>query len=287
MLEILTKDLERRDFLIYSAATAAWGFLSYAGLGSVFAAENMLSKDKIVKIDELKTRLKSDGYDIDSLINNENFEFYERIERLFKKNPENETKKTYSWYRQVLKLEDKIKKAPAFMAKHEPELKNAEQKFDVDKNFIVGILGIESGFTDKKQVGRYKAFNALVTQYVIGRKKFAVREIKELIKFTEKTKTPIFDLYSSYAGAIGYAQFIPSSLNSLFVGKEGITGKANPMDMDDCIHSIAHYLKESGWDNKQSKKTHIRKSRNWKAIFAYNHSSWYVKAVTEIAYSFS
>ena len=56
-LDILTKKLNRRKFLASAAIVAGLGFLSYACIGNVFAAPS-LSKDKIVKINELKTRLK-------------------------------------------------------------------------------------------------------------------------------------------------------------------------------------------------------------------------------------
>ena len=285
MPDILTWELDRRSFLSYSAMAVAWGFLSYAGLGKAFAAEKTLSSDKIAKIDELKARLKSEGYNIDSLIDDENFEYSEKIERIFNKRRVKNSKRTYTWYRQALNLEDKIKKAPDFMAKYEHELNGAEKKYGVDKRFVVAILGVESDFANDEHIGDYKAFNSIVTQYVIGRKRFAFRELKHLIKFSKNIDRPIFDFYSSYAGAIGYAQFIPSSLNSLFVGKKGKAGKADPMDVTDCIYSVAHYLKRSRWDNKQSEKATVRHSKNWKAIYAYNHSDWYVRAVSEIAYS--
>jgi membrane-bound lytic murein transglycosylase B len=76
----------------------------------------------------------------------------------------------------------------------------------------------------------------------------------------------LFDFTSSYAGAIGCAQFIPASLNSYFVGRDGKIEKADPLDIVDCIYSVAYYLKVSGWDRTRNGKTPLKGSRNWKAI---------------------
>ncbi|MBN2458731.1 lytic transglycosylase domain-containing protein, partial [Candidatus Woesearchaeota archaeon] len=91
------------------------------------------------------------------------------------------------------------------------------------------------------------------------------------------------ELTSSYAGAIGWAQFIPSSLNRLFIGKN-MDFNADPFDMEDCIHSVAYYLNRSGWDPRREKNIY-EGSRNWKALLAYNKSSVYVKAVLELSRS--
>lgn len=244
------------------------------------------------RLKELKDKLRiyfADTISIDSLFNDPNFQLEMEIFDRTKVNPESEVasgSKDYKWYREVLQIDKKIKEAPNFMRKYTDELRSAENKHGVDKRFIVGVLGIESGFKEGSKIGKYMAFNALATLYVVTPKKeYAYRELKELVIFSSRTGIPIFSFNSSYAGAIGCAQFIPSSLNRLFIGKYGKVEKSNPTNMTDCIHSVAYYLKSAGWKNSENGKIHEKSSRNWKAIYSYNKSEPYVKAVIEIATS--
>jgi membrane-bound lytic murein transglycosylase B len=169
------------------------------------------------------------------------------------------------------------------MKDHTDALAGAEKKYGVDRRFIVSILGVESDFS--RDPGRFKAVNSLLTQYLLieKRKAYAYRELKEIIRYSKRTGLHFFDFTSSYAGAIGCAQFIPSSLNSYFVGKGGKIEKADPFDINDCIYSVAYYLKKSGWDRRRNNKTPAKGSRNWKAIRAYNHSDAYTRFVIEVA----
>ena len=79
----------------------------------------------------------------------------------------------------------------------------------------------------------------------------------------------------SYAGALGIAQFIPSSIQAF--GKDGNNdGCIDLFDHADAIASIAHYLKHYGWHSAIDPKS----AR--KVIYHYNHSSYYVDTVLKI-----
>jgi membrane-bound lytic murein transglycosylase B len=249
------------------------------------------SKDEKRGIKKLIKRLETDGIDkrsINTIFKNKEFGFYDIVPERFKKNPEKEAdsgKKTYEWYRKHHGIEWKKRDAKDFIERYREELNKAEKKYGVDKRYVVSILGIESDFC--KYRGKYKAVNALVTLYVLvdTRQSFAYTQLKEIIAYSSKTGISLYDLSSSYAGAIGCAQFIPSSLNNLFVGKDGIIENTDPFDIIDSIYSISHYLKEFGWDKNQNHKTPVKDTRNWKAIRAYNHSDNYTKLVIEVAES--
>jgi membrane-bound lytic murein transglycosylase B len=81
-----------------------------------------------------------------------------------------------------------------------------------------------------------------------------------------------FEIKGSYAGAIGPAQFIPSSF--LKFGIDGdFDGVRDPFNMTDAMASIANYLKLAGWDEEAGEE------RLRKAIWHYNHSQVYVNTV--------
>lgn len=251
------------------------------------------SEDEMLRISMLKDRLEADGIStetINSIFNDKAFGFYDIVPKRFKKNPERSAdsgEKTYEWYRKHHGIEWKKRDAKDFMDTYRNELNMAEKKYGVDKRYVVSILGIESDFC--KYRGAYKAVNALTTLYVLvdRRKGFAYTQLKELIAYSNKTNISLYDLSSSYAGAIGCAQFIPSSLNNLFVGKDEKIENTNPFDIVDSIYSISHYLKEFGWDKNINHKTPVKDTKNWDAIRAYNHSDNYTMLVIEVAESLS
>jgi len=75
------------------------------------------------------------------------------------------------------------------------------------------------------------------------------------------------NLSVSSAGAVGWMQFLPATFKQYAVDATG-TGTADPYNPVDAIFTAARYLAAAG------------ASKNLpKAIFAYNHASWYVQSV--------
>ncbi len=249
----------------------------------------VLTRKERAKLRQLKKALRKDGVaseTIEAIFTSPDFGLNDSGVKLSKNNPEKKVAsgdETYQWYKRCFGLEKKIKRYQKFMDEQKTDLSGAEEKHGVDARYIVSILGVESDLSN--DTGRFVAVNALATQYILvkKRRKYAYRQIKELIKHSERTKKPLYDYTSSYMGAIGCGQFIPSSLNNYFVGKSGKVEEADPYDLTDCIYSIAYYLKRSRWDKKQNGKTPTKGSKNWKAIRAYNHSDAYTRFVIETA----
>ncbi|MEE9542913.1 MAG: lytic murein transglycosylase [Thermodesulfobacteriota bacterium] len=248
-----------------------------------------LTSEEQAMLDQLKSALRWDGISkqtIEAIFSSPEFGINESGVKLSKNNPEKKVatgEETYQWYKKCFGLDKRIHSYKKFIKTHKEDLGGAEKKYGVDARYIVSILGVESDFSKDK--GRYKAINALATQYILvkKRRKFAYRQLKELIEYSERTKKPVYSYTSSYMGAIGCGQFIPSSLNNYFVGESGNIDKADPYDLTDCIYSIAYYLKRSRWDKKQNGTTPVKGSKNWKAIRAYNHSDAYTRFVIETA----
>ncbi len=240
---------------------------------------SQLEKDKI---EELIKRLKKDGFNpttIDSLFEDQNFKLERGIAAKFMVNPERKYVKKEISYDDYKKSKNALFKkllTPFVMLWYRQSFNEAEEKDGADKRYIAAILILESGFRLFGRVGEYKVVNALSSQYVLApnRQDFAYRNIKELLRFSEKAKIPVYSLYSSYAGVIGCSQMLPENMH-LFVGY-------NPADIRMCIDSIGNFLMLKGWDKTQNGKPVEKGSKNWMAIYAYNPNKAYVRLVIEI-----
>ncbi|MDZ7659132.1 lytic murein transglycosylase [Fodinibius sp.] len=215
-------------------------------------------------LSSLISYLEKKGFEVQSLLDDPRFELYQDIADRFRKSAERKSQSLDS-YKRVLNFEDKARKIDEFMAKYSDQLKQAEQEYGIPSSVIAAIIGIESDFG--KNVGSYNPFNAYVSMYANEyRKDFAKAQILELLKFTKRKNIDVFDLKSSYAGAITFAQFIPYSLNKWFVGDD-------IFDMNNNIMSVGNYL---AYFKKRTGDIET-------AVLRYNPSRLYTKAVMDLA----
>ncbi len=239
-----------------------------------------------VKIRELRGLLIANGVPgnwFDDQIRQDTFQIHYDIGQYFQKSAEKliDQDKQYdaSWYFARLDVDEKIEKGKAFIEKHSDLLKRAEAKNGIHKELIAAIIGIETNFADRHQRGKFYAFNALVSQYIFTRRsKFAIREITSLYQFAQKTGQPTHYFTSSYAGAIGWGQFIPSSLQSFFIDSNGFNNDIDPFSVEDTIFSVENYL----FKHKLSGENIHNDASKYRAVFSYNRSDVYVKAVLYI-----
>jgi membrane-bound lytic murein transglycosylase B len=239
-----------------------------------------------VKIEELKQRLIANGVPgewFDKQINNETFQIHPNIGQYFQKSAEKQTdhdkKYDVAWYFARIGVDAKIQKGKPFIENHIDIFNRLEAKHGIHKEMIAAIIGIETNFADCQQRGKFYAFNSLVSQYIFAnRMKFAVREITALYKFSLETGHPPQYFTSSYAGAIGWGQFIPSSLLTFFIDSNGVDDDIDPFDIEDTIFSVENYL----YKNNLSGENIDDYNSRYRAVFAYNHSDAYVKAVLYI-----
>jgi membrane-bound lytic murein transglycosylase B len=103
---------------------------------------------------------------------------------------------------------------------------------------------------------------------------WAVKELVAMNKMQSVSPTPVLALYGSYAGAFGWAQFLPSSYVRCAVDGNN-DGKINLFDMPDAVCSVANYLKLANWSSDQATQR--------RAIFSYNKSDDYVSAILALA----
>ncbi|NGP88850.1 lytic murein transglycosylase [Fodinibius halophilus] len=208
--------------------------------------------------------LKKEGYEIEELLADSRFELYDGIADRFRKSAERKSH-TLESYKRILGFDAKAREIRNFINKHSDQLDKASQEYGISKYVISAIIGIESDFG--QNIGSYNPFNAYVSMYAENyRRDFAKAQLKELMEFVARNNIDVFELKSSYAGAMTFAQFIPYSLNKWFVGKD-------LFDMDNNIMSVANYLAYF------KKRTNSIRT----AVLRYNPSSLYTKAVLDLA----
>ena len=157
--------------------------------------------------------------------------------------------KTLEWheYRQIFIKPKSIEQGMSFWNEHADALARAEAVYGVPAEYIVAIIGVETRWG--RITGGYRVLDALATlafDYPPRSSFFRKELIQFLLLAREEGREPA-SLKGSYAGAMGYGQFIPSSYRSYAVdfdddGQRDIW--ANPTD---AIGSVANYFKRHGW----------------------------------------
>jgi membrane-bound lytic murein transglycosylase B len=158
-----------------------------------------------------------------------------------------ERRLTWGEYRKIFVEPNRIKQGVSFWQEHADTLKRAEETYGVPAEIIVAIIGVETRYG--RIMGRYRVLDALAT---LGfdypkRADFFRGQLIEFMQMTREESLEPESLVGSYAGAMGYGQFIPSSFRHYAVdfdadGKRNIWSNAV-----DAIGSVANYFKAHGW----------------------------------------
>jgi membrane-bound lytic murein transglycosylase B len=264
------------EVLIYPA-TAKYNFLAID-----------LSEDKINLIEEIDNKLNeagiTDSWFLDN-VKNSTFKLYPQMEKYFNNMAESKVERKevdFEWYKNHFGLDEKITNGKIFINNNLELLQKIENRNGIDKNLIVSIIGLETNYAEKTQLGNFYVFNSLISQYIFNknRKKFAVNQLFYLYKFSTKINKKVDYFIGSFAGACGWAQFIPFSLSYFFIDTNGIDKDTDIYAVDDCLTSIENYLFLNGLN-----KENINDEKElYKAIYSYNHSDPYVKAILYVYY---
>ncbi len=159
--------------------------------------------------------------------------------------------KNWAAYRQRFVEPSRLKAGLAFWSANERLLRRAEQAYGVPAWLIVGIIGVETYYG--RNLGGFRALDALATlsfDFPSGRSDrsgFFREELESLLAWSRREGRPLSKVMSSYAGAIGWPQFMPSSILKFAVDFDGDGRVDLEGNMADVIGSVAHFLKAHGW----------------------------------------
>ena len=227
---------------------------------------------------------------------------------------------TWTWerYKKLFIEEKRIKNGKRFIQNNMNTLERAEKEFGVPKEIITSILGVETRYG--KIMGNYRVIDSLTT---LGfdyprRASFFKDELTKFFLLTRENNLDIFSVKGSYAGAMGYGQFISSSYRAYAIDFDGDNSVDLFNSVDDAIGSIANYLKIHGWQksgkivtksslnnvreiykphdslskfiplsfNEDEKDIFFIGDDNFVAITKYNRSHFYAMAVYYLAEEF-
>ena len=154
---------------------------------------------------------------------------------------------TWSEYRSIFINPKRINSGLAFMREHADLLEAAEKKYGVPSFVIAAIIGVETYYGKIK--GSHTVMDALSTlafDYP-PRSAFFRGELLHFLKLANEEKLDIATLKGSYAGAMGYGQFIPSSYRHYAVDFNGDGQRDLVNSVEDAIGSVANYLAKHKW----------------------------------------
>lgn len=122
----------------------------------------------------------------------------------------------------------------------------AERRTGVPASIVLAVWGRESGFGAAK--GSYDAFEVLGTKAFLATRKETYRtELLAALDIVEKGLAKPRALKSSWAGAMGQPQFLPTSFLRYAVDGDGDGSRDIWNSAPDSLASIANYLKAYGW----------------------------------------
>ncbi|MFC3693680.1 lytic murein transglycosylase [Chenggangzhangella methanolivorans] len=134
----------------------------------------------------------------------------------------------------------------AELKKHRATFDAVEKRFGVPREIVAAIWGRESRFGRAKIP--YVAVRALATEAFIGaRKERFFGELVAALKVLDGDHVALGDMKSSWAGAMGQPQFLPSKYLENAVDMDGDGKRDIWNSVPDVLGSIANYMKRHGW----------------------------------------
>ena len=129
---------------------------------------------------------------------------------------------------------------------YRPTLMAIQREFGVDPTIVLAIFGRESDYGRARDT--HNAIRVLATQAYLGKRKDKFREEFLLaLKILDEGKVKLADMKSSWAGAMGLTQFLPSDYLKYAVDFDG-SGRADIWNsVPDALASAAKQLVGEGW----------------------------------------
>lgn len=149
---------------------------------------------------------------------------------------------------------ERINAGVHFWRTHQAALQRAYQEFGVPPEIIVGIIGVETFYG--RNMGNYPVLDVLTTLTFdyparpnqLERGALFRKNLEAFLLWTRAAGLDPTRILGSYNGAVGIAQFMPSSVMQYAIDYDGDQKVDLYTSVADAIGSIANYLRQHGWE---------------------------------------
>lgn len=177
--------------------------------------------------------------------------------------------KPWKDYRPIFLTDKRRDDGVAFYRAHRELIERAAGEFGVAPEIVVAIIGVETSYG--RNVGKYRVLDALVTLafHYPPRAKFFRGELRQLFLLGDAHLAyPLDELVGSYAGAMGWGQFIPTSVANWARDYDG-DGRIDLWNsVPDVVGSVANYFTAHGWEKGKPVATRTQPSAEAREIAA-------------------
>ena len=163
----------------------------------------------------------------------------------------------------------KLREGLELYKKEKNIIKAIEKEFDVEKELLLALMGIETNFG--KYLGKMDIVSSLATlSYDKRRSNFFTEELLILLKLVDKNIISKDILFGSWAGAFGNFQFMPRTIRNYAIDYNN-NKTIELKKIEDSFASAANYLRTIGW--KKNKPCFIKVELNDNTPKKYLNSS--------------
>ena len=128
-------------------------------------------------------------------------------------------------------------------------INHIDNEFSVEKELLLALMGIETNYGT--YVGKMDILSSLATlSFDKRRSDFFTKELIIILKLIEEKKISRDILYGSWAGAFGYFQFMPSTIERYAIDYDQ-NDIINLKSTVDSFASAANYINRIGWIKNQ------------------------------------
>ena len=140
---------------------------------------------------------------------------------------------------------EKFKKGKNLFIKNSSLILNVESKFNVEKELLLSLMGIETNFG--KYLGKMDILSSLATlSFDKRRSEFFTNELVIILRLIDSGIVDRNVLYGSWAGAFGNFQFMPSTIKNYALDYNN-DDLIDLKSTEDSFASAANYINKLGW----------------------------------------
>jgi len=143
----------------------------------------------------------------------------------------------------------KLLKGAELYKKNRKLINNIEEKFSVEKELLLSLMGIETNFGT--YVGKMDILSSLATlSFDKRRSDFFTNELITILQLIENGIIEHDKLFGSWAGAFGNFQFMPSSIKKYAIDYN-LNNIIELKSIDDSFASAANYMNKINWKKNE------------------------------------